>query len=56
MNYVIVGRVNSRPAQFLRAVAISSGEYFGPSFLEYERVLMPRDPLAADLVEPISWH
>jgi hypothetical protein len=56
MNYVIVGGVNSRSAQFLRAVANLSGENFGPSFLEYERVLVPGDPLAADLIEAISWH
>ncbi|ULN44742.1 hypothetical protein MI149_30065 (plasmid) [Mycolicibacterium crocinum] len=54
MNYVIVGRINPRSGQFSDAVANLSGQHFGPTLLKYERVLVSRDPLAADLVEPIS--
>ncbi|WP_233165284.1 hypothetical protein [Mycobacterium sp. AT1] len=56
MNYVVIGSVNPRSAQFLRAVANLSGQNFGPSLLEYESVLMPGDPLAAEFVEPVSWR
>jgi hypothetical protein len=54
MNNVVVGRINPRTRQFSDAVANLSGENFGPTLLKYEGVLVSRDPLAADLVEPIS--
>ncbi|WP_241474047.1 hypothetical protein [Mycolicibacterium neoaurum] len=54
MNNVVVGRVDARTTQYLCAVANLSGENFCPTLLKYERVLVSRDPLAADLVEPIS--
>ncbi|WP_236728594.1 hypothetical protein [Mycolicibacterium obuense] len=54
MNDVVIGSINTRTAQYLRAVANLSGQNFSPPFLKYERVLMAGDPLTADLVEPIS--
>ena len=56
MNNVVVGRIDPRAANFCGAVANLSGQNFCPPFLKYERVLMPGDPLAADLVETVSWH
>ena len=54
MNNVIVGRVNPRAAIFRGAVSNLTRQEFGAPFLKYERVLVPGDPLAADLVEPVS--
>jgi hypothetical protein len=54
MNYVIIGRVNACPGIFSRAVANLTRQNFGAPFLEYERPLIPRDPLAANLVESVS--
>jgi hypothetical protein len=56
MDNVIVGRVNPRSAIFGRAVANLTSQDFGSPFLKYERVLMPGDPPAANLVEPVSRH
>jgi len=56
MDNVVVGRVDPSAAFFCSPVANLTSQDVGSPFLKYERVLMPGDPLAADLVEPVSRH
>ncbi|GAB4936011.1 hypothetical protein [Mycobacterium paraffinicum] len=56
MNNVIVGRINPRSGKYGIAVSYLACKFFCTPFLEYESALIPGDPLAADLVEPISRH
>ncbi|MGE2818005.1 hypothetical protein ACQI5H_23110 [Mycobacterium heidelbergense] len=54
MYNVIVGRVDPRAGIFGIAISYLTRQYFRAPFLEYESALVTRDPLAADLVEPVS--